>query len=300
MINRMGTFAKHQQQQSYIRDTQMRAFDLQTQITSGKKAKNYSGVHRESSRLVTLESNKAQTEQYLTSIDLINSRMSKMEVQLNSMLDTAIDMKTTLVNALNNRNGDFMALTQQAEQMLTQVANTLNTKDGNTYLFAGSKTQTKPVDLTEFVNPADFLTIDQDYYQGDDQTLSNRIDVDFVLDYGVRADSPEFERLIRGLRLIQANPSDEVELGNALSLMNDAIDGLTETISEVGTKAKIAEITRNQHTDNLLVLSESIGSIEDTDILEVTSRLSTEETMLQASYMTISRLSRLSLAQFLN
>ena len=81
-----------------------------------------------------------------------------METQMNSMLDNAIKLKSTLVSALNNGNANFMALGQQADQLLTQTASVLNSTDGENYLFGGSRTNTPPVDLSELTTAATATT----------------------------------------------------------------------------------------------------------------------------------------------
>ncbi len=300
MLDRLGTFAKFNNTQSYVNQIQQRAFDLQTQISSGKKSQTYSGIYQESGRLVSLEATQSRTKQFMDAITLVGTRMNTMEVQMNSLLDNAIQLKSTLVSAVNNGNAAFMALGEQADQLLQQTGNVLNTRDGDVYLFAGTRTDTAPVDFTQMTAVPDALTIDTEYYQGDQNKLTVKIDNDFTLEYGIKADDPAFETYIRGLRIIKANPSDPVKLREAMDLIDDAIGGLNKNISQLGAKSKALDVARIRHEDNKTVLATSIGNIEDTNIVEATSRLSSEETILQAAYLTISRISRLSLVQFLN
>jgi flagellar hook-associated protein 3 FlgL len=300
MLDRLGTFAKHSRTQFFIERIQGRAFDLQTQISSGKKSQDYSGIYQDANRLVRSEATLGRTEQFLSTIRQVSTRMNTMETQLNSMMDNAIQMRTTLITALNNGNSQFMALGQQADQLLTQTANLLNTADGDVYLFSGSRTDTPPVDVSQFTASANAVTPDFDYYQGDDDVQFARIDKDFVLDYGIKANDPTFEKYIRALRMIAQNPTDDTNLRNAMDLINTSIEGLNKVVSDIGAKSKILEVSQDRHLDNKTALKSVIGDLEDTNIMEATSRLSAEETMLQAAYMTISRIGRLSLAQYLN
>jgi flagellar hook-associated protein 3 FlgL len=300
MLDRLGTFAKHNRTQFFIERIQERAFDLQTQVSSGKKSQTYSGIYQDANRLVRTEATLGRTEQFLGSIRQVSTRLNTMETQLNSMMDNAIQMRTTLINALNNGNSQFMALGQQADQMLVQTTNLLNTADGDVYLFAGSRTDTPPVDLSLFTAGPSATTVDSDYYQGDDAVQFARIDKDFLLDYGIKANDPAFEGYIRALRLISQNPIDDTNLRNAMDLLNTSIEGISKNISDIGAKSKILEVSQDRHLDNRTALKSVAGDLEDADIMEAASRLSAEETMLQAAYMTISRIGRLSLAQYLN
>jgi flagellar hook-associated protein 3 FlgL len=300
MLDRLGTFAKTNRTQFFIQRIQQNTFDLQTQVSSGKRSQTYSGIYQDANRLVRTETTLGRTDQFLRSISEVSTRLGTMETQLNSMLDNAIGMRTTLIAALNNGNSQFMALGQQADQLLTQTGNLLNTADADVYLFAGSRTDSPPVDLAEFTAAPDALTADYDYYQGDDAVQFARIDKDFLLDYGIKANDPVFEQYIRGLRLVAQSPTDDDTLREAMNLVSGAIDGLTRTISDIGAKSKILEISKNSHLDNKTALQSVVGELEDTDILGATSRLSAQQTMLEAAYVTISRIGQISLAQYLN
>jgi flagellar hook-associated protein 3 FlgL len=300
MLDRLGTLAKHTRTQFFIERIQERTFDLQTQVSSGKKSQTYSGIYQDANRLVRTESTLGRTEQFLKSIQQVSVRMNTMETQLSSMMDNAIQLRTTLITALNNGNSQLMALGQQADQLLTQTSNLLNTVDGDVYLFSGSRTDTPPVDLSLLTAAADTMTPNFDYYEGDDAVQFARIDKDFVLDYGIKANDPTFEKYIRALRLITQNPTDDSTLRSAMDLINTTIESLNKVVSDIGAKSKILEVTQSRHLDNQTALKSVAGDLEDTNILEATSRLSAEETMLQAAFMTISRIGRLSLAQYLN
>lgn len=300
MLERVGTLAKFNSTNGFVQTIQSRAFDLQTQISSGKKAQNYSGISDQAGRLVRLESNSSQIDRYKKVISQTSVRMSTMETQMTSMLDNAIKLKSTLVSALNNGNANFMALGQQADQLLIQTASVLNATDGENYLFGGSRTSAPPINLSEITTAATATTPDTSYYQGDDKVLFSQIDKNFQLDWGIKADDPAFEQYIRGMRLIKQTPTDPTTLRSAMDLIDAAISGINGLITVNGAKSDILNVVENQHTNNNLVLTSAIGDIENTDILQATSKLSTEETLLQAAFSTIARISRISLAQYLN
>jgi flagellar hook-associated protein 3 FlgL len=300
MLDRLGTFAKFNNTQGFVNKIQQRAFDLQTQISSGQKSQTYTGIYKDASRLVGLQSTNERTTQYMATITQTTTRINTMETQMNSLLDNGISFKTALVTGLNNGNANFSALGQQAEQLLKQVANVLNTKDGDTYVFSGTRTTTAPVDLTKFTSAPAALTADTDYYQGDANTLTAKIDTNYNLDYGVKASDSTFEKYIRGLRIVQSNSTDPVKLREGMQLIDAAIVGLNQAISVIGTQSKTLEAVKNRHADNQTVLATTISSIQDTDVLKATSELANQETLLSAAYSTIGRMSRMSLVQYLN
>lgn len=299
MISQLGTHAKHQRTQGFINQNQARVFDLQTQISSGKKSQVYSGISAKASELVSFENRIGKIDQYQDSIAQVQTRMNMMESGLNSIYDNAINIRTSVINGLNNKNADFMALGQQASGLTEQTANILNMRENNTYLFAGGRTNVPPVDTTQFSGAPDPNVSDTGYYQGDDYVLRASIDEEFGVEYGIQASDPALEEYFRGLRIIEQNPFDEGKLREALEILNGALDGINGLISEIGTSGSILAAADKAHSDNKLFLEESVALIEDTNIVEATSLLSEEETILQAAYLVVSRLSRLSLVQFL-
>ncbi len=300
MINRIGTLQKNERSQYFIGQTQQRTFELQTQITSGKKSQSYTGISQDAATLVNLENIREKSARYVKNINQTQVRLNTMESYVGTLTDNMISMRSSVINGLNNENTNFMALGQEAESLLTHAANILNTRDGNSFLFAGSRTDLAPVDLDAFTGPPDPVISDDTYYQGDNYKRSVQVDKDFNLEYGVTANDPAFEKYIRGLRLIAENPFDTENLRGALGLLTESIDAANNLVSTIGADSAILEKTLDSHSDIKLNLDASIALIEDTDVVEATTRLSQEETILQASYLTISRLSRLSLVQYLN
>ena len=125
----------------YLSQTQGRISDEQSQVSSGIKSQNYTGMAGDASRLVTMETTHARATQYTANNTLVAGRLQSMEGSISQIFDVATDLKTLLVNALNDQNASSLALSQQADAKLQQVAGLLNTKLDSRYLFAGSRTE---------------------------------------------------------------------------------------------------------------------------------------------------------------
>jgi flagellar hook-associated protein 3 FlgL len=209
-------------------------------------------------------------------------------------------MKTSLTSALNINNAKDQGLGLQAGQYLLEVESILNTFVDGVYVFAGGITDSPPVDLSLFTAAPDPFSADTSYYRGNDFKLNAQIDQSLNLKYGTLASEPAFEQYIRAFRIIQNDPIDNDNLRNALNVLNDSIDALIQKVSEIGSIGATINRIESKHIDAILVLRNTISGIEEADILEASTRLSAEETALQASYLTLSRLSRISLLNFLN
>ena len=230
-----------------------------------------------------------------------------MESAVGNTVDAATKLKTLLVNGLNNNIAADMSLGMQAQNLLNEVAKQLNVKIGDRYLFSGSKTDTAPVDLSAAgygaPPPTYPSTADTGYYQGDGVVLTTRAADDYDVSYGVTADDPAFEKLIRALQLtatVTTTPTlDRDRLQNGLDLVNQAINELSTVRSKIGGTQNALDAANQDHIDMTLYMEQSITKITQVDVAEAATRLSADQVMLQASYMTISQLSKLSLANYL-
>jgi flagellar hook-associated protein 3 FlgL len=306
-MTRIANLAQHNQMLGNIRDTQTRIQDLQIQVATGFKSQRYSGIAPDSRQLVNLESSRARMEQYQTNNNTVNLRLQTMEVSVGNVFDSASKLKTLLTNALNASNAVDLAMPLEAQNMLAEVAKALNVKIGDRYLFSGSKTDTAPVDLTApgFTAPPTVYpsVADTGYYQGDGVQLTARAADDFDLTYGVTADENGFEQIIRALNLtasVTLSPTvDRNRLQDALDLVNQAVSNLPTIRSRLGTAQNALDLANEVHADTTTYLDQSITNLTSVDVPAAMTRVSSESMLLQASYMTISQLGQLSLANFM-
>lgn len=174
-----------------------------------------------------------------------------------------------------------------------------------------TETQGRPIGAASLtaggagVDP-DGVAIQQEYFRGDSIEAVVRADEGFEVSYGSTADEPGFEKLVRALSYVawaggpNVDPSERDEaLTQAFDLTKKAIDGIAETRSALGASYSVLEAAKQGHQDFLTYSGNAISGIEDADVAEVMTRIAADETQLQASYITISRLSSVSLIDFL-
>jgi flagellar hook-associated protein 3 FlgL len=149
-MTRTSTIAANTQLISQMLRTQLRLQDLQTQIATEKKAEQYSGIARDSQRLIQMESARDQLDRF---------------VKLNEQGLTRLNVATTVLGALDtslrNFQGDLASFKQQgtttaqdiafiqgsAFRALRELEDMLNTEVDGRYLFSGSRARTQPVDF---------------------------------------------------------------------------------------------------------------------------------------------------------
>ncbi|MFM7622818.1 MAG: hypothetical protein ACKO57_07605, partial [Alphaproteobacteria bacterium] len=68
-----------------------------------------------------------------------------------------------------------------------------------------------------------------------------------------------------------------------------------------GIGVKVAQMNRiqNIHEDNILILTNTISEMKDTNIIDASAKVSQENNILQASFLALSKVGNLTLANYL-
>ncbi|MGE3968139.1 MAG: flagellin [Dongiaceae bacterium] len=323
-MTRISDLALHQLTLAQTLGTQKRVADLQIQVSSGLRAQRYTGVASEAHRLVSLQASQARTDQFVKNNKIVDGRLTAMETNIAQVFDSATQFRTLLMNALNNSNGSDLQIAAEAGNFKQQVANLLNVQVDGRYLFAGSRTDVKPVELAGWTPPPSLtppLTlplpqITAEYYRGDAVQQAAEIDADLTVDYGITGDEDAFEYVLRAMQYVETagSPPNRDALESALALINTALGteqpnaargvepiqrDLADLRSLVGTSRRAIEEANTRHQEYALHLEQNIGDIQSVDVAQALTELSNQQTQLEASYTMLSRLSQLSLLNFL-
>lgn len=291
----------------YLQGTQQRMTDTQNQISTGLISQDYAGLGADTSRLVNLQSAEARINQYANNATTVDQRLTSMETATKQLFTIASNLQTLLVTASNAQSASDVNLNQQATNMLNQVQGLLNTQLDGRYLFGGTNTNTAPVDVNApgFVPPPTVYptSADTGYYQGNSTKLTARVDDNTDLTYGVTADSPGFEQLIRSLRLAATTnvgpPSDANRLNEALGVVKQAIQNIPDITSQIGSGQAAIQSIQAKQTDFKQFADKTIGDIANVDVTQAVTKLSQDQTTLEASYQVVARLAQMDLSQYL-
>jgi flagellin-like hook-associated protein FlgL len=129
-------------------NTVARVQDLQVQLATDKKAQAYSGIDRDTQRLVSLENRRAQVDQFLNNIAVGTQRIDLMDLGVASMEALTRDFRNMLTTAINGPAAFGGDLAEFAADMRLLVVELLNSRDGERYLFGGGRIDRPPVDLS--------------------------------------------------------------------------------------------------------------------------------------------------------
>ena len=311
-MTRVGDLAQHKLVRNLILDTQSRIADRQLEIASLQKSQDYAGISSDSHRLVTLEVSERRMDQFLTDNTFLDLRMSTMLDGIDALKTTITDVRGLMRDILDDGQlASGINKDQLADIKASEVEDFLNLQVNGRYLFGGSKTNVRPVVPGSMSSAPTFdssnLTQAEPafYYKGDDTILRARIDEGVVIEYGVTAAGPAYEKLIRGVRILRstdvtgADANYIAKIQGALDLINESEIALQENELTVGAKVRQVSMTNNTIQSSKNFAQTMIADIENANTFEAVAALTQDQTMLEASYNVVVRLSKLSLNNFL-
>ncbi len=259
-----------------------------------------------------------------TQLDLRAGRLTITQISLSKVHDGVEGLDVRMISALGI--GDITGRNLAARDASTALGDTfaaLNVRHGDRYMFSGEATATAP-----FGDPADLLA---DLRQiavdaPDAAAFEAAIDAYFLAEDGpwqtaiyrgtanapdgesVTATDPAITELISGLAVLALSGSGEdlpllrqspALVESAAARISSGRTALTALRSEVGVhEDRIARSQEALDTEEV-VLKSVLGSLTGRDQYEAASELKQIEASLEASYLLTTRLSNLSLLNFL-
>ncbi len=298
MLGRTGDVAHNNRLNAFIQGTQNRMREAQVEIATGKRAQVYSEIGSETGILLQAREGQRRADAFVFSNTGTTEQLQTMDGAVGNVVDIAERMRTLLVQRLDPSIGSSLPLGTEIDTMLEQIASQLNSKLGDRYLFAGSRTDTPPVELPASVDgPADLdpATI----YKGDTVRLSVRAAEDVEVVYGILA-TDVFSVMNVLAAAKEAHVADDTDgLKAAMDALSDSFSALADLRGELGARTARVEAITETHRANAAYFAETASRIEDTDLPSAIARMAKDQTAIEAAYITISRLNSLSLADYL-
>jgi flagellar hook-associated protein 3 FlgL len=307
----IGTLAQQNVMLQSLLQLRNQANDLQAQVSTGLKSPDYSGLGGGASQVANLQASVAHRQAYLDTITSVQQRIQEQGTVLSTITNLAQTFSQLLPSGAFNTSPS--SIQTQAKALLQELGDFLNTSDGSRYLFSGSLTGTAPVDLTKLPSPGSLATavnqpVPAGYYAGNDTVPQAKIDDNVTLAYGITADDPAFENIIRVANYLANlpagspsanNPADVAAMDQAATLMTQGIAGLQQLQGKLALQSAQVQQVQQSHQDFINLAQTNIERLESVDPATAITQLNQVETDLQASYQSISTLQQLSLVNYL-
>ncbi len=209
-------------------------------------------------------------------------------------------------------NAETIAIIERATSLMDQVADLMSVDIDGRFLFSGSKIGTQPIDVSTYLDdeslafpPTDLnANASSAWYQGDSVETNARVSDDLSITYGVIGSDDAIDKLVRAVRVVIDSRDSNGEISGdrlegAMNLVTAAIEELPDVRSRIGRDIKTIEQTNVIHEDFKLLSVNAIADIENVDVVQAANLLSANETQLQASFLSLSRINQLSLINFI-
>jgi flagellar hook-associated protein 3 FlgL len=289
-----------------------RALDtVQEQIASGKNANTYAGFGDKAQVLTATIAANARNSAYTNATKFAVTQTDLQDTQLTSLSSLAMSLKKAVSDAV--ANNDATTLMNQAQSIFDQASAILNSKDANgDYIYSGGKTDVPPVSVGTLAGLVPLPGAAQAFANGD---LKKSVQVadGVTVDYSLTA-SDVASGLMQALKDIADFDAGGTGNFNAASTLSAAQSGfLTNAIAQVTTVNTDLNATAaaNGYVSNRLtdaqtqqdslntVYKKFTSDIQDTNMAEAATRLSLNQTQLQAALQVTAGLHQLSLLNYL-
>ena len=273
---------------------------MQKKIATGKNIEKPSDDPVLAARASVLSDQLAQTEQYLRNIDVSYVKLGMAD----SVLEQTSNLMTRAYELAVRARSDTLASGRSAiivelEGILDSIRDLANSKDANGgALFGGYKVEGNP-----FVMDAQGNT----QYQGDRGThtvkISDSLRMATTLDGATVFGRVQVSSGHRSVFDMLDTLISDLKAGDASDLpisdLSDAVAHIADQRSLIGGEMNKAENHANLLANRKLLLTENIGDMEDADLAEIVTKLQSLMISKNAAQQAFTRISQMSLFEFL-
>lgn len=272
----------------YMMQGESRVAAAQITASSGLKSTDFKGVASDSGRIVDLDSTYRRTERYIDEGEVVSGRIQTMDSTVGSMIDVTNRLQSLITSLQGAASSAAEGVQEEAAGLMKEFIGLLNTRQEGRYLFAGSRTDTAPVNSDTASYPPVTVpsTADTSWYSGDSSLSYFQAADDLVIEYGATADDPAIEKAMRAFTLVASmsvDPVDSDVLDEASTLAAEGADGMSVIQARLGVAAGTLDRTLDRHVDTQLVLETQVDDLRSVDLAEATVRMSQLQASLEAT-----------------
>jgi flagellar hook-associated protein 3 FlgL len=310
-IDRVSTSAQTAFFLSQIQNAGNALDTVQEQIASGKNANTYAGFGDKAQILTATIAAKARNTAYTNATKFAVTQTDLQDTQLTSLSSLATSLKKAVSDAV--ANNDATTLMTQAQSIFEQASAILNSKDANgDYIYSGGKTDVPPVTVGSLTALQALPAVSGAFANGN---LNKSVQVadGVTVDYSLTASDvgTDLMQALKDIAGFDAGGSGNFNAATSLSAAQGTF--LTNAIAQTGTVGTNlnAVTAANGYVSNRLTDSQTqqasmttlykgfVSDVQDTNMAEAATRLSLNQTQLQAALQVTAGLHQLSLLNYL-
>ena len=300
-------FGRAAEQMSLV---QNKISDSQVQLSQGKQLIKPSDAPDQAAVIQRMKSVMNRQESFKTSLSTLNSRLQNEDTTLKSATNLLVRAKEIAVQATNGTLAPVnrKALAAEMQGVRDQLLSLANAKDENgNFLFSGSRS-----DKPAFGSPGPGQT---PVYQGDQTRMTvmvgdqrtipiNRTGTDAFVSISRTNEvsgKPEgvgffkvMDDLVAGI-----NNSNGTAMERGVVEMTSLLNGLTLAHADIGTDMNVVAQQTSVIDDTILNIKSNLSNIEDLDYASAITKMNQQMLSLEAAQSSFSKMSQLTLFNYL-
>jgi flagellar hook-associated protein 3 FlgL len=257
---------------------------LQEQVTTGKKINRPSDDPAGARRVLSLRSEDLRLEQYSKNIVTSTQSLDFSSSALNTVADYVQRIQELAIQGVNGSTDQAGrdAIASEMNGILEQILQVANTSRMGLYIFAGTKTTTRPFDPAR--NSAGDVSAVT--YQGNRQKIKYPVGPGFSSQVNQPGAEPFMDSKLFStiISLRDDLKSGAIQFAmDGLGNLNSAYSDVTHYMSKAGAVSSALGFSDNRIKDTQVALQATLGEVEGADLAEVILRLREQEVVLQAA-----------------
>lgn len=268
---------------------------LQEQLSTGLKINRPSDDPVGVARALQLRARLAELQRQVQSGDLAQAWLNQTDsalAELTSLLQRAQQLAIQAANGTLTP-ADRQVIAAELDKLLEHIATVGNSKLGQSYLFAGFKTDRAP--FVFIPGPPPTLT-----YIGDGGVIRREIAPGETIQINLPGTLfLDVFTTLRALRDDLLAPGSTGPAPGRLDEIAARLDAVQQARTTIGTQDHRVDLTRERLLSQEIVLTSLRSQVEDTDAAEVTTHLAAQETVYRAALEVTARASQRTLFDFL-
>jgi flagellar hook-associated protein 3 FlgL len=286
--------------------------DSQAHLAQGKQILKPSDAPDQAAVVQRLKTVMSRQESFLSSMVTLRSRLENEDTTLKSASDLLVRAKEIAVHAANDTLSPInrRALGKEMEAVRDQLLSLANSKDNNgNFLFAGSRS-TKPA----FDAPED-APGESPVYKGDQTKMTvmvgeqrsiptNRTGTDAFVSLNRPGPTPGSVQGVSFFKVMDdlvagINNSNDVAMQLGVDEMTSLLNGMSLAHADIGTDMNVVEQQTGVIEDTILNLKTNLSTVEDLDYAAAITKMNQQLLSLEAAQSSFSKISQLSLFNYL-
>jgi len=269
-----------QQFLSNITNDNQRMSQLEQELSTGKQLNSPSDNPLAVSQDMGIRAILSQTQGYQSTISAGLTWMNNTSGALQSMISGLQTIRTQVVEGLNgtsNTSAIQNALANSVQQLTAGIYQTLDSQQGNRYLFGGTQTGTAPTaSLSGASGPLN-------YQVANNNTIQVNVTASSLFLTTPAGASNNLQQTLANIATNLQSPGNMSALQTDLKDLSANLNNVVNANADLGTRINRLTALQNQMTQYSTTMTNQKGVIEDANMAQVITQFNTDQTVYTAA-----------------